>query len=164
MRAVAASVVFSLVAIAVDAGAAVLYKLVDPLGGITFADMVPEGFQGTVTRVVVDSGPKTIPPERIPEMLARTPIDHEAVIQRPAITGEERLKNAAQRVETARAALLVAQESSDPTDWIYLWRAPGVNHGPRRAPRPEYLARLQGLEAEVAAAEESYDALRRELR
>ena len=163
MRAVAASVVFSLVAIAVDAGAAVLYKLVDPLGRITFADMVPEGFEGTVTRLVVDTEPKTISPERIPEMLARTPIDHEAVVRRPAVTGEERLRGAAQRLETARAALQVAQETSDPNDWIYIARAPGSN-GPRRAPKPEYLARVQGLEMEVAAAEESYDSLRRELR
>ena len=163
MRAVAASVVFSLVAIAVDAGAAVLYKLVDPLGGITFADMVPEGFAGTVTRVVVDTERTAIPPERIPEMLARTPIDHEALVRRPAVSGEERLKGAAERLETARAALQVAQETSDPNDWILIARTPGST-GPRRAPRPEYLARLQGLESEVAAAEESYDTLRRELR
>ena len=161
MRAVAVSVVFSLAAIAVDAGAAVLYKLVDPLGRITFADMVPEGFEGTVTRLVVDTGPKTVPPERIPEILARTPIDHEAVVPRP-ISGEERLKVAAERVETARAALQVAQETSDASDWIYL--GPNNPLGMRRMPRPEYQARLARLEQDAIAAENAYDTLRRDLR
>jgi hypothetical protein len=162
MRAVAASVVFSLVAIAVDAGAAVLYKLVDPLGRITFADMVPEGFEGTVTRMVVDTGPKTIAPERIPEVLARTPIDHEAVVPRRVVSDEERLKVAAERVETARAALQVAQETSDASDWIYL--GPNNPLGMRRMPRPEYQDRLARLEQEAAAAVNDYDTLRRQLR
>jgi len=159
MRAFAVSVVFSLVAIAVDAGAAVLYKMVDPLGRITFADMVPQGFQGTVTRVVVDTETTSVPPERIPEILARTPIDHESLVRRTT-SGEERLKVAAQRVEAARVAYEDARDNSPATDWIYL----GNPAGTRRMPRPEYQERLARLEQEMIAAEQSYDALRNQLR
>ena len=159
MRAFLVSVVFSLVAIAVDAGAAVLYKLVDPLGRITFADMVPQGFDGTVTRIVVDTESKSIPPERIPEVLARMPIDHEAIVPR-RLSGEERLNVAAARVENARAAFIDARDNSPATDWIYL----GNPAGTRRMPRPEYQERLARLEQELVAAEQSYDALRNQLR
>ena len=162
MRAVAVSVVFSLVAIAVDAGAAVLYKLVDPLGQITFTDMIPEGFQGNVTRVVVDTESKTIPPERIPEVLARTPIDHESVVRLSPLTAEQRLKVAENRLADARSAYLEARDNSVATDWIYL--GPNNPNGMRRMPRPEYQERLARLEQEAIAAENAYDALRRELR
>lgn len=162
MRAVAASVVFSLVAIAVDAGAAVLYKLVDPLGRITFADLVPQGFEGTVTRIVVDTESKSIPPERIPEMLARTPIDHESLVRRSPPSGEERLKAAAQQIDAARAALEHEYNNSTESDWFYYRTNPET--GASRGPRPEYLARLQAREAELQTAELAYDDLRRQLR
>ena len=53
MRIVAAALVAAL-AVA-DAGAAVLYKLVDPAGSITFTDSVPQGFRGSVTRLDIDT-------------------------------------------------------------------------------------------------------------
>ena len=163
MRAVIVSLVLALAIIAADyAGAAVLYRLVDPLGRITYTDFVPEPFDGKVTRVDVDTTTTAIPPERIPEVLARTPIDHELLVRRSPPSGEQRLQVAAQRIEAARAALEHERNNSREEDWFYFPRNP--ESGASRGPRPEYLARLEAREAELQAAELAYDDLRRELR
>ena len=163
MRAVVASLVVALAIIAADyAGAAVLYRLVDPLGRITYTDLVPQSFDGTVTRIDVDTSTTAISPERIPEVLAQAPFEYDLITRRPAPSGEERLRIAQRRVESARAALEDARNNSLPEDWYYFPRNPET--GATRGPRPEYLERLNRLEADVVAAEESYDALRRDLR
>jgi hypothetical protein len=148
-------------AFAADAGAAVLYKLVDPLGRITFSDTVPRGFDGTVTRMDIDTGTNLITPTPSGEPAVRAPIDYDVLVRRPDTSGEERLRRAAQRVEDARLALADAQNNSVAEDWVYL----GANPlGMRRMPRPEYQARLDQLASNVVVAEAEYDALRRQWR
>ncbi len=162
MRPVIASLVLALAIIAADAGAAVLYRLVDPLGRITYTDLVPQAFVGTVTPIDIDTSTTSISPERIPEVLARPPIDRELLVRRSPPSGEELLKVATQRIETARAALEHERNNSTESDWFYYPTNPET--GARRGPRPEYLARLQAREAELQAAELAYDDLRRQLR
>ena len=164
MRAVIASLALALAIIAADyAGAAVLYRLVDPLGRITYTDLVPQAFDGTVTRIDVDTRTTAISPERIPEVLAAAPVEYDLLVRRRAeAAGEQRLRLAQQRVDVARAALENERNSSMEGDWFYF--PPNPETGATRAPRPEYLARLQGREAELQAAELAYDDLRRQLR
>jgi len=148
-------------AFAADAGAAVLFKLVDPLGRITFSDTVPRGFDGTVTRMDIDTGTNLITPTPSGEPAPRASIDYDVLVRRPDMSGEERLRRATQRVDDARLALADAQNNSLAEDWIYLGSNP---LGMRRMPRPEYQARLDQLAANVVVAEAEYDALRRQLR
>ncbi len=164
MRAVVASLVVALAIVAADyAGATVLYRLVDPLGRITYTDLVPQAFDGTVTRIDVDTSTTAISPERIPEVLAQAPVEYDLLVRRRAeAAGEERLRLAHQRVDAARAALEDARNNSLAEDWIYL--GPNNPLGMRRMPRPEYRERLQRLEADVVAAEDALSAVQQELR
>jgi hypothetical protein len=163
MRAVIASLVLSLAIIAAEAGAAVLFKLVDPSGQITYTDLVPRGFEGTVTRIDVDTNASAVSPERIAEVLAQAPFEYDLLVRRRGeATGEERLRLAQQRVDAARAALDDARNNSLAEDWYYFPRNPET--GASRAPRPEYLARLNRLEANLIAAEEALSAVQREFR
>ena len=145
-----------------DAGAAVLYKLVDPAGNVTFTDSVPRAFQGDVTRMDIETGTNLITPTPSGEPIARAPIQYAPVVRTPVVSGEERLSTAARRVEDARQALADAQNNSLAEDWIYL--GPNNPQGMRRMPRPEYRARLDRLAGDVVVAEAEYDALRNALR
>lgn len=163
MRAVIVSLIVALAIIAADAGAAVLYRLIDPLGRITYTDLVPQAFDGTVTRIDVDTSTTAISPERIPEVLARTPVEYDLLVRRRAdATGEERLRLAHQRVDAARAALEDARNNSLAEDWVYFSNPSPL--GARRMPRQEYRERLQRLEADVIAAEDALSAVQREFR
>jgi hypothetical protein len=148
--------------IAADAGAAVLYKLVDPLGHVTFSDTIPRGFDGTVTRMDVETGSNLITPAPSRTPAARAPIEYETLVRRTAPSGEERLRLAARRLEEARLALADAQNNSLAEDWIYYPRNPVT--GASRMPSPEYQERLERLAANVMVAEAEYDALRSQLR
>lgn len=145
-----------------NAGAAILYKLVDPYGNVTFTDTLPRGFQGNVTRLDIDTGNNLITPTPSGEPVAAAPIEYEALVRRPAAAGEERLRDAARRVEDARIALENAQSNSLAEDWIYYPRNPVT--GASRMPSPEYQARLDRLAANLVVAEAEYDALRSRLR
>ena len=146
---------------AANAGAAVLYKLVDPYGAITFSDSVPRGFMGNVTRMDIDTGTNLITPTPSGEP-ARALITYDPVVRTPVVSGEERLRDAARRVDDARMALADAQNNSRAEDWVYF--GPGNPTGMRRAPRPEYQARLDQLASNVVVAEAEYDAVRSQLR
>ena len=145
-----------------DAGAAVLYKLVDSAGNTTFSDSVPQGFRGAVTRLDIDIGTNVITPSPSGVAVARTPIDSNPLTRPRDTSGEERLAMAARRLDDARLALADAQNNSLAEDWIYL--GTGNPLGMRRRPRPEYQARLDQLAGNVVVAEAEYEALRRELR
>jgi hypothetical protein len=149
-------------ACAAEAGAAVLYKLVDPFGEVTFSDTVPRGFDGTVTRLDIDTGSNLITPTPSGEPVARAPIEYDLLVRPPAVSGEERLRLAAQRLEEARIALANARNNSLAEDWIYYPRNPVT--GASRMPSPEYQARLERLANNVVVAEAEYDALRRQSR
>ena len=163
---VAATTGFAAAALAVipaDAGAAVLYKLVDPQGHVTYTDAPPRGFPGTVTRLDVDTDANNIAPAQIPEVLAAGPASPAvSTTRRPAASVEERLRFARARVDAARSALADAQNNSTAEDWYYF--GPNNPAGMRRAPRPEYQDRLARLEGDVIGAENELRDLERGLR
>jgi hypothetical protein len=143
-----------LVLIVTDAWAVTLYKLTDRAGRTTYADVVPRGFEGTVSPIAIDTSEHVVTlPGPAPDRPAmRTPAENERIIlRRPDTTREDRLAAARAKVEVARAALESAQAGSTADDWIYF--GPNNPNGMRRAPRPEFQARLARLEAEVQAAE-----------
>ena len=123
-------------------GIVILYKLTGRDGAVTYVDAVPKGFAGNVEKLVIDPGEHSV---RLADRL-----ENEQVIRRraPADPREAKVAAAQARLEQAKQALESAQASSTPEDWIYM--GPG-----RRAPRPEYEARLNQLEQQVRAAEES---------
>ena len=139
---------------AADASAAVLYKLTDPRGRVTYVDTLPRDFAGDVQRMDIDTGEHVITLQEPAVRSLRSLAENEAIIRsRPAAEpSEERVRVARIKAAAARAALDSAQNNSSPEDWIYF--GPGNPAGMRRAPRPEYEARLQQLEREVQAAEE----------
>jgi hypothetical protein len=143
------------------AQAAVLYKLVDPAGNVTFADAVPSGFRGDITRIDVDTS--SMPPTRSTLDIAKESVrlDAELAAQRLAESRrEDRIEMARARVEAARAALDYARANATSEDWVYFVR-PNPVTGARRMPRPEYAQRLQQLENEVFAAQAELDGLER---
>lgn len=135
--------------IATDAWAAVAYKLTDPNGRVTYVDVPPRTFDGTVQRLDIDTDEHVVSLPPAPRV--ETP--SERVIRRaaPVDPAEERLRAARARLAAARAALDEAQNNSTAEDWIYF--GPRNPVGMRRAPRPEYQARLERLEDGVRRAE-----------
>lgn len=147
----------------VDAGAAVLYKLTDRAGRVTYVDQLPRAFDGTVTRLDIDADARSVAPAEIPRILSQAPAPGYLETRRSALAAaEERVRLARSRVDAARAALEDAQNNSTPDDWIYFQRVNPT--APRRAPRPEYAERLQRLEDGLLAAEEDLARAERELR
>ena len=146
-----------------NAGAAILYKLVDPYGNVTFSDNVPRGFQGNVTRLDIETGTNLITPTPSGEPVSRSPMGaYDPVVRAPVVSGEERLRDAARRLDEARNALANAQNNTLAEDWIYYPRNPTT--GASRMPSPQYQARLDQLANNVVVAEAEYDALRQRLR
>ena len=163
MRTIIAAAIAALAFGAADAGATVLYKLVDSYGHVTYTDAAPRTFAGTVSRIDVDSSANNIAPEQIPDILAAGPSS--PVLAQPRRAGastDERLRFARARVDSARGALADAQSNSSPEDWYYF--GPNNPVGMRRAPRPEYTERLQRLEGDVLAAENDLREVERDLR
>ena len=163
MRPIIAAATTALALIAADASAAVLYKLVDPAGPVTYTDAIPRGWSGPVTRIEVDTSANQVTPDRIPEVLAAAPSPAASLPPRRAgVSAEERLRFARARVDAARMALADTQAHSTAEDWYYF--GPNNPVGVRRAPRPEYAARLERLEGDLLAAEDELTRLERELR
>jgi hypothetical protein len=144
------------------AHAAVLYKLVDPTGNVTFADAVPSGFRGDITRIDVDtSAMPTRPTMDIAKESVR--LDAALAARRLAeVRREDEIAAARARVAAASAALEEAQNNSVASDWVYV--GPNNPVGMRRFPRPEYQARLSQLESELLAAQGTLDRLERDAR
>jgi hypothetical protein len=150
------SLALLLIAAATEAYGTTLYKLTDPSGEVTYTDAVPKGFRGTVKRLDMDTSAKVAvitPSARAGEVEATVPDYAEIIRRRPPVDENEvRIAEARARLEAARRALTDAQENSPATDWIYF--GPNNPAGMRRAPRPEYQARLESLERNVQIAEE----------
>jgi hypothetical protein len=146
-----------------SAQATVLYKLVDPVGNVTFADAVPSGFRGEITRLDIDTS--TMPPTRPTMDIAKETARLEADLtarRLAEVRRDDQVVMARARVDAARAALENAQNNSVAEDWIYV--GPNNPLGMRRMPQPEYAARLERLESEVFAAQAALDNLEREAR
>ena len=155
------SLAAGLVSLAFNAGAVVLYKTIDANGRVTYSDSPPRA--GNAARVVpldIDtSALPTVPAWRSSLAQSAGARDlEELIVRRPAQPSDAGVRAAQARLDRARAQLQFAQDNSTPDDWIYFGRTQ------RRAPRPEYLARLESLEAEVASAQAALDDEERKLR
>jgi hypothetical protein len=142
------------------AEAAILYKLVDPAGNVTFADAVPSGFRGEVTRMEIDT--TSMPPVRPAKTVIQQAAQLDAELAKRRLAQEQReseIEAARARVDAARVALEDAQNNSLPTDWIYVSQNNPL--GMRRFPSPEFQAKLAQLEASLAQAQSALDALER---
>ena len=133
---------------AAEVSAAVLYKLTDSQGRVTYVDAVPQGFAGNVQRMDIDTGEHVIALQEPVVRSLRSRAENEETIRRspPVDPGIERTRVARLKAAAARSALESAQNDSMPEDWIYFRGG--------RAPRPEYEVRLQQLERELQRAEE----------
>lgn len=141
----------ALLALAFDAGAVVLYKSIDATGRVTYSDQPPSANGArSVVPIDVDPYPPAAAPYKPPVALSRGEDLDQIIRRRPAAANDARVRAAQARLDAARAALEAAQASSTPEDWVYFGIRPG---GPNRMPRPEYLARLESLDADVKAAE-----------
>jgi hypothetical protein len=153
------SLAILLFAAATEAYGTTLYKLTDATGAVTYTDAVPKGFRGSVKRLDIDTSDTSekvaiiTPGSRAGQVQATVP-DYAEIIRRPSSIddSEARVSAARQRLEAARYALADAQENSTAEDWIYF--GPNNPVGMRRAPRPEYQARLENLERNVRIAED----------
>jgi hypothetical protein len=144
-----------------DVSAAVLYKLTDNRGRVTYVDALPKDFAGTVQRMNIDTAEHVITLQEPAVRSLRTQAENEAIIRRLPVPNpsEEQVRVARLKAAAARAALESAQNNSTPDDWIYF--GPGNPVGMRRAPRPEFQARLESLERDVQQAEDEVRAAER---
>ena len=144
------------------AQAAVIYKLVDPAGNVTLADVVPPGFRGEITRIDVDT---TTMPTRPTIDIAKESVKHDAELasrRLAEVRRDEQITAARSRLDAALAKLESAQSNSVSEDWIYYRQNPVT--GAQRMPSPEYAQRLSQLEGEVLAAQSALDNLERNAR
>lgn len=156
------SLALLLIAAATEVYGAILYKLTSPSGEVIYTDTVPRGFRGTVKRLEIDTSERVavLTPGARRQVQANAPDFAGIISRRPPVDEEEiRIAQARQRLESARQALAAAQENSTADDWIYF--GPNNPAGMRRAPRPEYQARLENLERDVQIAEEELRAAER---
>ena len=148
MRKTSIALSLALALVAAEASAAVLYKLTDTQGRITYVDAVPQGFSGNVQRMDIDTGEHVIALQEPVVRSLRSRAENEEIIRRspPVDPGVERARVARLKAAAARSALESAQNNSMPEDWTYFRGG--------RAPKPEYELRLQQLEREAIAAED----------
>jgi hypothetical protein len=145
-----------LAAVAFDSAAVTLYKSIDNEGHVTYSDREPKGFDGKVIPLNIDPNANEVSLlPHVPDSTSpATASDYERIIENPTAgnSGSD-LRLAQQRFDAAKSALKDAQDNSPATDWTYL----GNPAGTRRMPKPEYTARLDRLNAEVAAAQANLD-------
>jgi hypothetical protein len=145
-----------------DASAARLYKLTDSKGRVTYLDRPPANFDGKVEAIDIDTTQSTVKLPNAGDAVRNSPaaqIIHRGQEQKLSSikAAELEIEQAKAQVEAARAALQNAQDNSLAEDWIYI---PPRN----RAPRPEYAARLEALDAAVKGAEQRLADAERRLR
>lgn len=158
----AAIVVAAAAAQQVPAAATTFYKLTDADGHVTYLDRAPAGFAGRVEVVTVDPDANTA---RLPDGITAEPPSEAARVLRAAAeerlaarqSARSQLDQAQSELAQAKQALQQAQDQSLPQDWIYFGNA-------HRAPRPEYLARLESLESQVKQAEDDLAQAERQYR
>ena len=164
MRPVVAALLTTVSLAGATAQAAVLYKLTDRLGHVTYSDSVPRGFDGAVARLEIDPSRTSVPSEQLPELLvpAAAPPPTTSIALARANADEERVRAARGRVDAARLALEDARNNSTAEDWQYFVRK--HPSGGKRVPTPEYAERLTRLETDIQVAEADLRTLEREIR
>ena len=136
MRTASIALSLTLALAAAHASAAVLYKLTDSSGHVTYVDAVPRGFTGSVQRMDIDTGERVISLQEPVVRELRSLAENEEIIRRrpPVDPGIERARAARLKAAAARSALESAQNNSTPEDWIYFPGAPRAAARVRGAP------------------------------
>lgn len=185
MRRFPALLLACLALLAAQAEAAALYRLVDRQGKVTYADRIPKGFDGEVTRIELDPDTNAVGTAGArPAAAVAAPA--------PAATGEINAQRKSRRLEleaaldAARAKLAAAKlalaEGAEPRDgeWQTIqqrFAAAGTKTGPRptcmlrkdtggqdvwicptRVPGADYFDRQKSLEEAVRLAEAEVEA------
>jgi hypothetical protein len=169
-----------LAALALPAGAAVLYKWVDAEGKTQYSDRPPKGFKGEVIRIDAepDKGMPGVAPPAAPTLpsAARDKEGEDIGLKRRAARTqlEARLAQARAKVEDARKALETAEPGADERQVVQQRNAGGGMHGmtarsncreegtgkskvlmcPTMIQTDEYRDRIARLEADLRKAEE----------
>ena len=160
MKPLAIVVAGALCALACDAPAQTLYKLIDKNGKVTYSESEPKNFDGKVVPLNVNpdantvslpkppaAGPGGVVPERNADGIRRAPRPEPGA---PGASGDK-VQVAKDRLEAARKALKDAQENPIEGDLTWIGNKSG---GTRAVPSESYQRRLELLEANVKSAEE----------
>jgi hypothetical protein len=152
--------------LAFPAAAQTLYKLIDKDGKVTYSEKPPKDFPGKVIQMDIDPNRNTatLPkPTKEDEAAARrraveegkavkrTPSGSKKELGEKGIDSNDRLTEAQERLEAARAALKDAQDNPGPGDMTFIQNKGG---GARPVPSEGYAKRLTNLETRVKIAEE----------
>ncbi len=137
-------------ALACDAAAQTLYKLIDKNGKVTYSESPPKEFDGKVIRMDIDPKANTA---TLPKPgAARPETESEKILRRPTPGGSgDRVQTAREKLEAARKAL---QEATDNPREGEVQRVGKVGGGARPVQSADYQKRLAALEENVRKAEE----------
>jgi hypothetical protein len=152
----------ALAALAGEAAAQTLYKLIDKNGKVTYSESEPKNFDGKVVPMNVNPDANTVslpkppapgakgeaPPQRNVDGIRRTG-------PKEAGTGgstADRIEVAKERLEAARKALKEAQDNPGEGDITWIGTKGG---GTRAIPSEGYQRKLEALEQNVRGAEEA---------
>ena len=144
-------------ALACDAAAQTLYKLIDRNGKVTYSESPPKEFDGKVIRMDIDPKANTA---TLPKPgAARPETESEKVLRRPAPGGGgDRVQAAREKLEAARKAL---QDATDNPREGEVQRVGKVGGGTRPVQSEDYRKRIAVLEENVRKAEEELRAAER---
>lgn len=147
-----AAIALGIAALALDASAQTLYKLIDKNGKVTYSEKPPKDFDGKVIRLDIDPNANTA---TLPKPSAAAPSGRAEGSDAPA-KGEQ--KSTGDKVADARARLDAARKAyenarDNPKDEEVTWIG-NKSGGTRAVPSDAYAAKLAALEAAVKAAEE----------
>jgi hypothetical protein len=142
-----------LAVVAFDAAAITLYKSTGADGRITYSDQPSRSFGRSVVPLDIDTTANQTQLAPRSSAVATRESENERIIRRrPAVSADSAVVVAQRKLDVARGAFEDARNNPTAEDWIYFDRRTNPN-GVRRGPSPEYLARLDSLEAQVKAAE-----------
>lgn len=140
-------------AIAANAGAETLYKLVAPDGKVTYVQEPPKSFNGKVIRLDIDTQANTAPGRR------PSGVSNEEVIRSTPDAGRiDPLKAAQAKAQAARKAYETARDNPGEGD---VQRVGNVRGGARPVFSDEYQKKLDKLEAEMKSADAEVEKLER---
>lgn len=144
-------------ALACDAAAQTLYKLIDKNGKVTYSESPPKEFDGKVIRMDIDPKANTA---TLPKPGATRPqTESEKILRRPTPGGgADRVQAAREKLEAARKAL---QDATDNPREGEVQRMGKVGGGTRPVQSEDYQKRIAALEENVRKAEEELRAAER---
>lgn len=136
------------------ASAQTLYKLIDKDGKVTYSEAKPKEFDGQVIPLNIDPNANTA---SFPKPAPGAGASGESSPFRgrkdaPKLSPEERLAQAQDRLDKAKAALQQAQDNPGPDDVMMVGKVGG---GVRNIPTEAYTRKLEKLQQDVKDAEDN---------